>query len=68
MNEDSADNLQQTGLVSSLGKWYAHPFNADGSALNWLLFVGLVIIVAFLWNLVIITVVPKTMEVIESAV
>jgi len=65
---DETTNLEQTGLVSSLGKWYAHPFNADGSALNWLLFLGLVIIAAFLWNLVIITIVPKTIEVIDAAV
>lgn len=65
--DESTDNLQQTGLVSSLGKWYAHPFNADGSALNWLLFLGLVIIAGFLWNVVIIRfVAPMASEVIEA--
>lgn len=62
--EDNTDNLVNTGLVSSLGKWYAHPFNSDGTALNWVLFLGLVIVAAFLWNLVIIQVVPKVTEVV----
>lgn len=62
--DDSTQNLQDTGLVSTLGKWYAHPFNANGTALNWILFLGLVIVAAFLWNLVIIQMVPK----IESAI
>lgn len=61
---DDTQNLQDTGLVSSLGQWYAKPFNTNGSALNWILFLGLIIIAAFLWNLVIITAFPK----IEAAI
>jgi hypothetical protein len=30
--------------------WLAHPFNTTGSALNWVLFVGLLLIAAWFWN------------------
>jgi hypothetical protein len=46
MNEDSS------GLVSTMNSWWSHPFNSQGSAFNWVLFVGLIIIAAFLWQLV----------------
>ena len=59
---DNTDNLQNTGLVSTIGNWIAHPFNANGTALNWVLFLGLIIVAAFAWNLVIITVVHKVLE------
>lgn len=48
MNGD--DNSK--GLISIVNGWLTHPFNSSGSALNWVLFVGLIIIAAFLWNLV----------------
>ena len=41
-----------TGFVSGILGWAQHPFSASGSALNWVLFVGLLVIAAFLWNLV----------------
>lgn len=47
---------QQSGFVTSVTTWFAHPFNSQGSALNWLLFVGLLVIAAFLWNTVILSI------------
>lgn len=52
--DDSQDPLQTSGLVSNIGQWFAHPFNAQGSVLNWALFLGMVIIIAFLWNVILI--------------
>lgn len=46
MNEDT----QRDGLVGSVINWFAHPFNSQGNALTWVLFVGLLIIAAWWWN------------------
>ena len=40
------------GLIQTINSWWLHPFNSQGSAFNWVLFVGLVVIAAFLWQLV----------------
>lgn len=42
------------GLIQTINSWWAHPFNSQGSALTWVLFVGIIVIAAFLWNLVLI--------------
>ncbi len=44
------DTTEQHGMAGSVVNWFAHPFNSQGSALNWLLFVGLLIIAAWMWN------------------
>lgn len=36
--------------------WLAHPFNTTGSALNWVLFVGLLVIAAWFWNHILLTI------------
>ncbi len=41
---------QNGGLISSVTKWLQHPFNTQGSALNWILFVGLLAIAIWWWN------------------
>ena len=45
-------NEQPKGLVETINAWWMHPFSAGGSAFNWIMFVGLVIIAAFLWQLI----------------
>ena len=40
------------GLLSSTLAWLKQPFSAEGSALSWVLFVGLIIIAAWMWNTV----------------
>ncbi len=44
-------DTKKAGLLQSFGEWWSEPFNSKGSALNWVLFVGLIIIAAFLWQL-----------------
>jgi hypothetical protein len=39
-----------TGLLTNVIGWTAHPFNTSGSALNWVLFVGLLIVAAWFWQ------------------
>ena len=38
------------GLLPSIFSWFAHPFSTQGSALNWILFVGLLIVAAWFWQ------------------
>ena len=44
------DDTQSNGLVGSVVNWFAHPFQTSGTALNWVLFVGLLFIAAWFWN------------------
>lgn len=46
MNEQT----QKDGLFGSVVNWFQHPFNSSGDALNWLLFIGLLVIAAWFWN------------------
>lgn len=48
------ESTQNPTLIGQFNNWWAHPFNPGGSAFNWVLFVGLVILAAFLWQLVLI--------------
>lgn len=42
----------QTGFISEIIGWAKKPFNSQGSILNWVLFVGLLLIAAWMWNVV----------------
>ena len=46
MNNDDANN----GLIHNVLGWLAHPFNTQGSALNWVLWVGLLIVAVWFWT------------------
>ena len=41
-------------LTDTFTSWWKQPFNAEGSAMTWILFVGLLIIAAFLWQTILI--------------
>jgi hypothetical protein len=41
------------GLATRVNTWFAHPFNANGSVLQWAAFVGVIAIAAYLWSRVI---------------
>lgn len=43
---------EKKGFYASVSEWFAHPFNSQGSALNWLLFVGLLIIIVWFWHII----------------
>ena len=38
------------GLISNVNAWLAKPFNSQGSAMNWFLFVGFFMCVSLLWT------------------
>lgn len=44
------DTTQNPGIVPAVINWFAHPFKTEGSALNWVLFVGLLIVAAWFWH------------------
>lgn len=39
-------------MLDSLKAWLATPFKTSGSALNWVLFVGLLIVAIWFWQVV----------------
>ena len=41
---------QDSGVLGVVFEWLAHPFNTQGSALNWVLFLGLLIVAAWFWQ------------------
>jgi|HubBroStandDraft_5_1064220.scaffolds.fasta_scaffold10230_8 hypothetical protein len=45
-----------SGLVTGILGWVKQPFTSQGSALNWVLFVGLLIIAAWMWNHILMTI------------
>lgn len=45
------DSNKNTTLIGRFNSWWSHPFNSQGSAFTWVMFVGLIIIAAFLWQL-----------------
>jgi hypothetical protein len=42
----------QTGFLGSILAWIEHPFQSGGSALNWVLWVGLIIVAIAFWQLI----------------
>lgn len=50
--------MEETGgLFGSIIGWFRQPFKGSGqTAFQWTLFVGLIIVVAFLWQLVLLEV------------
>ncbi len=43
---------KRKGLIQIMTDWWLHPFQSGGSAFNWVLFVGLIVLATFLWQLV----------------
>lgn len=43
-------NETGVGFLNSVVDWAKKPFNSSGSAFNWILFVGLLVIAAWFWN------------------
>jgi hypothetical protein len=37
-------------MLNSFKAWWDQPFNAQGSAWNWFLFFGLIILISFAWT------------------
>lgn len=52
-----------TGFFGAVSSWIASPFNTQGSALRWVLFVGLIIIAVWFWNVILIDLSKQVSEV-----
>lgn len=42
------------GFLANAKAWWDHPFKEDGSVIDWFLFLGLILIIAWLWSRVIV--------------
>lgn len=47
---------QKGGVLTRAFQWLKKPFDSQGSALNWTLFFGLVIVILWFWSHVIMTI------------
>ncbi|MDE2101041.1 MAG: hypothetical protein KGL39_27590 [Patescibacteria group bacterium] len=52
-------NTNPDGSLTRLMRWVAHPFSSDMSALEWLLWLGLIIAASVLWFRMIHNFVPR---------
>jgi hypothetical protein len=50
MNENQSAG--PTGVLNDVVSWFEHPFTTSGSALNWVLFVGLLIVAVWFWQII----------------
>jgi hypothetical protein len=50
---------QQHGLLGVVYGWISYPFNSSGSALNWLLILGILIIVGWFWYHVLLSILDE---------
>ena len=46
------DNQGGRGILGNVMQWFAHPFSTQGSAFNWVLFVGLLIVAVWFWQVI----------------
>lgn len=59
----SPSTTTNSGFFASITSWLATPFNSQGSALRWVLFVGLVIVAVFFWQIVLLDLTKEVKEV-----
>ena len=44
--------MNTSGFLSDITDWYKQPFASSGSATQWVLFVGLLIIAVWFWHII----------------
>ena len=44
-------------MVEKISAWLAKPYDESGSALNWFLFIGLLVAISIFWNFVLLEIV-----------
>jgi len=52
MNETEKPPCPLCGTVKAVSDWMARPFNPQGSAFQWVLFLGLIIVGVGLWQFI----------------
>lgn len=48
-----------TSIINDVVAWFQKPFNSGGNAVEWILFVGLLIIAAWMWSVILRDVVER---------
>jgi hypothetical protein len=46
------DGVAQGGFWDTFRRWLKHPFSIDMTAGEWFLFVGLLLVILVLWNII----------------
>jgi hypothetical protein len=44
--------MNQGGFLGNIQAWFSQPFTSSGSAFNWVLFVGLLIVAVWFWQVI----------------
>lgn len=58
---------ENKGLLGSVMDWFAHPFQSNGSALDWVLFLGLLVAAFWFWQVILLDVTGKLEGLAEAA-
>lgn len=45
-------------ICGAINRWLKQPFKEDGSVINWFLFLGLVLVIIFMWQRILIRIIP----------
>lgn len=45
-----ADDPHNGGVISRMSAWLRRPFSGDMDATHWFLFLGLILVIVFLWS------------------
>jgi hypothetical protein len=51
--------MNEKGFLGNVIDWFAHPFQSQGSAFNWVLFVGLLVVAGWFWQVVLLQITDK---------
>lgn len=52
MNDQTNSTCAFCSLVNSITDWMAHPFSGQGTAFQWVLTIGLLIVALWFWQVV----------------
>ena len=48
----------ECSICSGAKRWLKQPFNEEGSVINWVLFIGLILVAIFFWTRLLVRIAP----------